>query len=178
GADVVNVGDDNPNTNVFNVGSLEIGSDAYKEALSNLLGDEIDAQEFERVDDAPITLEVLSVFGPTNSDPVVAFGHYSSGNANATSELFTVTNDPLVNGQTLNAVLSGDTAFDPGTASFGFYSRWPFFGNRQLYSEDALNTFNSAIPHHVRVYELPGEENAYIIATEEHTAGFDYQDIV
>ncbi|RAJ11492.1 malectin domain-containing carbohydrate-binding protein, partial [Arenibacter echinorum] len=170
GAGTVNVGDTNTATNLID---LPNGS-----TYNDILGDEVAVQEFERAIDAPVTLEVLSVYGPTTTNPVVGFGWYSSGNAASTNELFTVTNSPTSNGQTLNAPVTGVTEFDPGVESFGFYSRWPFFQNRQLFSEDALNTFTGAIPHHVRVYELPGESNAYIIATEEHISGFDYQDIV
>ncbi|NJK82440.1 MAG: hypothetical protein HC912_00075, partial [Saprospiraceae bacterium] len=93
--------------------------------------------------------------------------------------MFTVTNSPTANAQTLTVPTTGVLEFTPSTTDvFGFYSRWPFFGNRHLYSEDALNTFNGAIPHHVRVYPHPSENNAYIIATEEHISGFDFQDIV
>ncbi|MCK0133808.1 PKD domain-containing protein, partial [Arenibacter sp. S6351L] len=170
GAGTVNVGDTNTATNLID---LPNGS-----TYNDLLGDEVALQQFERAIDAPVTLELLSVYGPTTSNPVVAFGWYNSGNAASTNELFTVTNSPTSNGQTLNAPITGVAEFDPGVESFGFYSRWPAFNNRQLFSEDALNTFTGAIPHHVRVYELPGESNAYIIATEEHISGFDYQDIV
>ncbi len=178
GNGVVDVGDENASSNVFDLGGLTVGSDAYKAALTEMLGDEVSIQSFERAIDAPITMELLSVYGPTGSNPVVALGWYETGNAASTNELFTVTNSPTSNGQRLNPPLIGQDEFDPGTQSFGFYSRWPAFQNRLLFSEDALNTFSGAIPHHVRVYELPGEENAYIIATEEHISGFDYQDIV
>ncbi|WP_339842018.1 malectin domain-containing carbohydrate-binding protein [uncultured Maribacter sp.] len=170
GNGVINVGDTNPATNLLD---LPNGT-----TYNNLLGDEISAQKFERATDAPVTLELLSVYGPTTSNPVVAFGYYESGNAVNTNELFTISNSPTSNGQTLNAPVTGSTEFDPGLGTFGFYSRWPAFNNRQLYSEDVLNTFSGTIPHHVRVYELPGESNAYIIATEEHVSGFDYQDVV
>ncbi|OWW27408.1 hypothetical protein B4Q04_07075 [Zobellia sp. OII3] len=170
GDGAVNVGDTDPTTNLIN---LPNGS-----GYNDILGDEVAVQKFERAVDAPVTVELLSVYGPTNTTPVVAFGWYVSGDVNTTSELFTVSNSPASNGQTLNPPIVGATEFDPGAVSFGFYSRWPFFGDRHLFSEDALNTFADAIPHHVRVYELPGEENAYIIATEEHISGFDYQDIV
>ncbi|MDT7827289.1 malectin domain-containing carbohydrate-binding protein [Pricia sp. S334] len=170
GAGVVNVGDTDPTTNLIDLSN----GNSY----NDILGDEVSVQKFERAIDAPVTLELLSVYGPTAIDPVTAFGWYLSGDASSTIELFTVTNNPASNGQTLNAPITGVTEFDPGTESFGFYSRWPFFDDRQLFSEDALNTFSGAIPHHVRVYELPGEDNAYIIATEEHVSGFDYQDIV
>lgn len=178
GSGAVEVGDENAATNVFDVGGLTEGSDAYKAALSGMLGDELEIQSFERAVDAPVTLELLSVYGPTGSNPVVAFGWYDTGNASATNELFTVTNSPIGNGQRLNPPLEGLNTFDPGTQDFGFYSRWPAFQNRQLFSEDALNTLTGAIPHHVRVYAMPGETDAYIIATEEHISGFDYQDVV
>ncbi|WP_194977130.1 PKD domain-containing protein, partial [Aquiflexum lacus] len=174
GQGVVNSGDINPATNVLDLPSGK--------SYNDLLGDEVDVQEFERAIDAPVTIEVLSIFGPTSSNPIVAFGWYTSGDASSTQEIFTVQNNLQgkgeSNGQTLTPIITGSTVFDPGTGNFGFYSRWPFFGNRQLFSEHDLNTFDQNIPRHVRVYALPGEENAYIIATEEHISGFDYQDIV
>jgi hypothetical protein len=145
---------------------------------NDLLGDEVAAPLFTRAGTDPVTVEVLSVFGPEANDPIVAFGWYPAGQPATTTELFTVSNAVSGNGQTLNPVTTGTTSFDPGTDAFGLFSRWPFFNNRQLYSEDALNTFSGSIPHHVRVYPMPGESNAYIVATEEHTSGYDYQDIV
>jgi len=167
----VNVGDDEKNTNI-------IHSTNYKAAL---LGEEVAIQAFQRAEDGPVTMEPLSVFGPQHSaGTVVGFGWYTSGNANDKNELFTVANN---NYQTVDVQASGTMSFDPGVASFGFYSRWPYFDNRHLYSEDALNTFAGAVPHHVRVYPLKDAEgtvieNAYIVATEEHVSGFDYQDVV
>ncbi|MEP2059935.1 MAG: PKD domain-containing protein, partial [Maribacter litoralis] len=170
GEGVVNVGDTNATTNLID---LEGGS-----TYNDILGDEVAIQKFERASDAPVTLEVLSAFGPETDNPIVAFGWYQSGDASSVTEVFNLENTTAGNGQTLNPVVNGALSFDPGIESFGFVSRWPFFSDRQLFSEDALNTFTDAIPHHVRVYELPGEDNAYIIATEEHVSGFDYQDIV
>ena len=76
----------------------------------------------------------------------------------------------------------GSYQFDPGQASFGFVSRWPFFANRMVYSQDSLNTFTGAIGNHVRVYRLVEDgatvPNAYVVATEEHTSGWDYNDVV
>ena len=145
---------------------------------NDLLGDEVGIQRFERAGAGNVTLEVLAVYGPESANPIVGFGYYPSGDAAARTELFTVAMDGSGSGQTLNPAPTGTLSFDPGTDAFGFYSRWPAFANRHLYSEDELNTFTGAIPHHVRVYPLPGEENAYVIATEEHTSGFDYQDVV
>jgi len=171
GAGVINVGDDNPATNIIHSASAQ--------QRAPLLGDEISAQLFEQADvTQPVSLEVLGVYGPTSSNPIVAFGWYEEGNAANGQEIFTVTNSPTSNGQTLNVPITGSLNFNATSGSFGFFSRWPFFGNRILYSQDALNAFSGAIPHHVRVYPLPGENNAYVIATEEHISGFDYQDIV
>ncbi|PSR56261.1 hypothetical protein AHMF7605_23545 [Adhaeribacter arboris] len=167
----VNVGDDNKSTNI-------IHSTNFKAAL---LGEEIAAQKFIRAEDGPVTIQPLSVFGPQHSAGIVtAFGWYTSGDATAKNELFTVDN---TNYQTVDVQTNGSLSFDPGALNFGFYSRWPYFENRHLYSEDALNNFSGAVPHHVRVYPLKNADgtlvqNAYIIATEEHISGFDYQDIV
>jgi hypothetical protein len=146
------------------------------------LGDEIKAQLFQKAGSGDVTVEPLAVFGPDANNPVLYFGRYAPGNAGSTQELFSVSNDPKSNAQTLN-VPGGTRSFDPGTASFGLYSQWPFFQNRKVFSEDALNTFTGAIPHHVRVYPLKDkggvvEQNAYVVATEETTSGFDYQDVV
>ncbi|WP_317045517.1 PKD domain-containing protein, partial [Algoriphagus antarcticus] len=170
GQGAINVGDSDPSNNIITTGA----STNY----NALIGGELAIQKFQRASDGPVSVELLSVYGPTGSNPVVAFGWYLSGNAASVQEIFTVTNDPLSNGQSLNPIVTGVLELDPANASFGFVSRWPFFQNRQLFSEDVLNTFTGAIPHHVRVYALPGEDNAYIVATEEHISGFDYQDIV
>jgi hypothetical protein len=169
----INVGDDNPATNIINSSTQD----------APLLGDEVSIQQFQKAGIGPVTLDVLAVFGPTSSNPVVAAGWYESGDESSLTELFTVTNSPSSNGQRLNPPVTGSTSFDPGDTTFGFYSRWPSFSDRLLFSEDALNTFSGNIPHHVRVYELKDsngnvQPNAYIVATEEHISGFDYQDIV
>ncbi|MGB3798597.1 MAG: cadherin domain-containing protein, partial [Lewinella sp.] len=164
------VGDSKPSTNQIDLA----GGKTY----NDLLGDEVKIERFERAGSGDVTIELLSVYGPESNSPITGFGWYASGEANSLNELFTVNLTGTGSGQTLNPVATGSLTFNPGTDAFGFYNRWPAFANRHLYSEDALNTFSGAIPHHVRVYALPGENNAYVIATEEHTSGFDYQDIV
>ncbi len=145
---------------------------------SDLLGDEVKAQRFAKAGSGPVTVETLAVFGPDSSNPVTTFGWYEAGDADSITELFDVTNSPKSNAQRLLPPVDGSTSFDPGSKEFGIVSSWPFFNGRKVYSEDALNTFSGAIPHHVRVYPLPGENNAYLVATEEHISGFDYQDVV
>jgi hypothetical protein len=171
----VNAGDDDPATNVIHSSTIQ-----QKAAL---LGDEVGVQSFVKAGNGPVTLQPLSVFGPTTTNPIVRLGWYASTQAATVQPVFTVTNRNdagLVEkrkGQTVNVQYTGALSFDPANARFGFYSEWPFF-SRRLFSEDALNTFAGAVPHHVRVYAVPGEANAYIIAFEEHVSGFDYQDVV
>ncbi|CAH0999303.1 hypothetical protein LEM8419_00601 [Neolewinella maritima] len=165
----VQVGDQNPATTALDL--------AAGKTYDDLLGDELSLQQFQRAGNGNVTVEVLAVYGPEANDPIVSFGWYD-GNATNSNELFSVRNDVAGNGQTVTPRVSGNLSFNPGVATFGFYSRWPYFNNRTLYSEDALNTFSGALPHHVRVYQVPGEENAYIVATEEHINTPDYQDIV
>ncbi|WP_164076266.1 PKD domain-containing protein [Flavimarina sp. Hel_I_48] len=169
GTGVINVGDTNATTNIID---LPAGS-TYNE----LFGDEIEGQLFQKSGDQAVDVEVLGTFGPEQNNPVVRFGWYTEGNATQENEIAQVSN-ANGNGQRLNPMVNGTLQFDPSSRSFGFYSSWPFFNNRTLYSEDALNIFTDAIPHHVRTYKLPNEQNAYIIVTEEHISGFDYQDLV
>ena len=79
-----------------------------------------------------------------------------------------------------------ELGFDPGSAPFGLYAFWPgnpFFDARTTYTEDALNTFPNALPHHVRTYPLVNpdgstEPSAYIVATNEFHLGGDFNDLV
>ena len=163
----VNVGDPDPSNNSL--------------PTSPLLGDEVSAQTFSKAGSGSVTLEPLGVFGPQSGSGIVTrVGWYLGGNPASKQELFTV---PNASYQTLVPTVNGTLAFDPGASVFGVYSIWPFFSDREVYGEDALNTFTGAVPHHVRVYPLkdtggvvvPG---TYVVATEETTSGFDYQDVV
>ncbi len=162
--------------------------------VNGTVGDEVFAQTFSKASPTePVTVEVLATFGVEN-DPVLEFGYYAAGSAAARTELFTVEQTPGLNEQRLAPELNvtggtgaGDSVtFDPGAEAFGFYSYWPtnrFFGERTVYTEDALNTFTDAVPHQVRAYPLVNadgstEANAYVLATEEFSRGFDYNDVV
>ena len=170
----VNVGDDNASTNVIN---SNVGLQK-----ADLLGDEISMQKFQKAGSGNVTITPLAVFGPTDSSTIVGMGLYKSGDISTSVELLRVSNNPLSNGQTVNVNFAGTLSFDPGTNNFGFYSRWPFFKNRHLYSEDNLNTFAGAAPHHVRVYPYKKNgvtvDNSYLVAFEETISALDYQDIL
>ena len=170
----VSAGDDNAATTV-----IHSNSSMQKAAL---LGEEVSMQKFVKADTGFVTIEPLAVFGPTAGNPVLGMGWYTSGNSNSRNELFTVSNSPLSNGQTVRVNSTGAYSFNPGNIPFGFYTRWPAYGNRHIYSEDELNTFAGSIPHHVRVYPYKNESGivpfTYVVAVEDNISGFDYQDLV
>lgn len=167
-------GDDAVGTSVINsVATLQNAA---------LLGEEVTAPLFEKAGEGSVTIQPLAVFGPSTDNPVLGMGWYLENDSTSRTELATMSNSPVSNAQTVNPVLSGSTVFDPGTNRFGFYTRWPAFNNRHVYSQDALNKFTGAIPHHVRVYPFKENReivpNKYIVAFEEHTSGFDFQDVI
>jgi len=154
---------------------------------SALLGEEQAIQSFVKAGAGSVTVEPLAVFGATGANPVVTFGWYETGAPSNSTPLFSVSNSPTSNGQRLNPPLAagGITSFDPADTRFGFSSRWPAFNLRDVYSDDALNTWEptTANRHKVRVYPLKNPDgsavrNAYVVATEETTSGYDYQDVV
>lgn len=160
----VNVGDSDPTNNFLSTDTRS--------------GDEVSLPQFQKAGKGPVTIQPIAVFAPKSSSGIVAkFGYYTSGNPASKTQLFTVPNSSY---QSLKPSVSGSISFYPGTGNFGFYSIWPVFNNREVYSEDHLNTSDTT-PHQVRVYPLKTANgaivaNAYILATEEHT-NYDYQDI-
>lgn len=174
----VDVGDPNPSTTPIE------GAPA-----DGLVGEEVAAQTFQKAGTGPVTLEVLAAFAVEN-DPVVEFGWYAAGDAASTQRVFDVprtsSGTPPNNAQRLSSLVTGTGSFDPGSGAFGLYSFWPsnqFFDARTTYTEDALNTFPRALPHHVRTYPYRNadgsiESNAYIVATNEFHLGDDFNDVV
>lgn len=167
-------------------GDDDPGTTPLVETPTNLLvGEEVAAQRFQKAGTGPVTVEVLATFGVDN-DPVLEFGWYQAGVSSSTRPVFEVQQTPPLNAQRLMPEVDGGMSFDPGDAPFGFYSFWPtnrFFGERSVYTEDALNTFEDAVSHHVRTYPYKDadgevEANAYVLATDEFTTGSDYNDVV
>ena len=165
----VNVGDPDPTDNSL--------------PTTALLGEEVSIQSFQVATDGVVTLQPLAVFGPTGpAGNVVHVGYYNTGSPTSKQQLFSV---PNASAQKLAPTTTGALTFDPGLTAFGFYSTWPFFADREVYSEDSLNTWETvtANRHKVRVYPMKDPSgvlvpNTYIIATEEHVSGYDYQDVV
>ncbi len=165
----LDAGDPNSGTSLFDVTAAE---------LNGRLGDEVALKQFQRATDGPVSLEVLSAFGPVSADPVVSFGWHESGQAGSATEVFSVRNPGSGNGQKLRPALTGATEFDPGYVPFGLYTSWAAFADRQVFGEDELNDFAGALPHQVRVYPLTDEPNAFVLAFDGKTEGYDYQDLV
>lgn len=169
------VGDADPSNN-------NLYSDAQPLTAPN---DEVAATRLVKAAAGPVTVQPLAVFGLASS-PAVRFGWYDAGSPTAKNELFTVA---AAEAQGVSPPVNGTTAFDPGAKSFGVYSVWPGFSNREIFSEDVLNTaeLTPANQHKVRFYRMKdGAGNvvpdALIMAHDElvnATGGqYDYQDIV
>jgi fibronectin type 3 domain-containing protein/glucose/arabinose dehydrogenase len=154
------------------------------EPLSSI-NDEVSMQRLEKAGTGPVTFELISSWG-ANSVPSVRFGTYSPGSPATKSELFVV---GKTDAQTVNPTAIGNTSFDPGTNAFSLYTVWPAFANREIYSEDTLNTVegNASQRHKVHFYALKNPDgsvvpNAYVVAFEEFindsNNATDSQDIV
>ncbi|MEM6630732.1 MAG: T9SS type A sorting domain-containing protein [Bacteroidota bacterium] len=169
GVGVIEVDDDNDGTSAIH----------SSQGKAPLRGDEVPAQAFTVADPTePVSMEMWAVFGPANNGQVSAFGWYEAGNPANRTELLTVDDVPTGNRRSLNPITNGTFSFNPNTTTFGFFGRWPAFNGRLTYTEDAFNTFADNIPHHIRAFPVPGEGNVYVLAIEEATFGFDYQDNV
>ena len=159
-------------------------SNAQMPSTQGMIGDEIPAQLFKKAAfDSPISITPVAAYGPQNDDPAIKVGWHDAGNGDGLHEQFEVAADDA---QGLMIEPDGDTTnIDPGEdTAFGFYSEWPYFDGRKTFTEDALNTWDSDYPHHVRVYPYKNADgtvvsDTYVMATEEVPGSpFDSQDIV
>lgn len=147
------------------------------------IGDEVTAPVFVKAAfDKPISITPIAAYAPQETEPAIKVGWYEAGKASGVHEQFTVKESEA---QSLMINPTGKTDdIDPGEETqFGFYSEYPSFNNRRVFTEPALNTWDTAKPHKVRVYPLKDadgvvEPNAYVLATEEIPGSFDNQDIV
>lgn len=163
----VDVGDPDPAT-------TELGSAAP-------LGREVPLQRMVAATDAPVGVRLLAAFGVAGS-PTATVGWHADGSV-APADRHELLAVPADSAQSVRPSPAGTTTFDPGDASFGLYGSWPPFFSRhgQGYAastQDALNTWDPAVAHHVRAYPVPGQPSSYLVAMEEHTSGFDFQDVV
>jgi hypothetical protein len=113
--------------------------------------------------------------------PVAHFGWYRARGPVVPRELFTI---PGGYSQSLMPAASGVTTFDPGSLNFGLYSNWPVEQHGNVYSQDALNTWDTSADnkHKVRFYPYRKPSgrvvpNTYVIAIEQ-AFNSDFQDAV
>ena len=175
----ISTGDDDPSTTA--IANPPEDSQARRDLFNSTLGDEVPLQRFQKAGSGEVTIEVLAAYA-VDSKPVTEFGWYDIADPETKNKIFEIEGG-TGNAQTLNPDTVGSLSFDPGNTSFGLYSLWPSFGNRYIYTQDALNTFSNAIPHQVRAFPYKTadgvvEPNAYVLGTEEFTQGYDYNDIV
>src|SRR5262249_32009982 len=130
----VNVGDPDPGT-----ASLP---------TTNPLGpDEVPLQLMTKArDDSPVTVTPIAAYGSQKTQPAIRW--YTPAGA-VRHEQLTV---PQPAAQSMSR--APPVTFDPGAGAFGLYSEWPPLANRDVYSEDRLNTFDPAVAHHVRAYPM------------------------
>jgi hypothetical protein len=126
-----------------------------------------------------VSISLLAVFDNFKT-PATAVGFYNK--PSTLNQLFTV---PMSDAQSVHPSISGSTSFDPGTNSFGIYTVFPAFNNRDAFSEDALNTWetNAANRKKVRFYPLKNKDgskvaNAFIFASEDYNKAYDFNDVV
>jgi malectin (di-glucose binding ER protein)/Calx-beta domain-containing protein len=162
----IRVGDPDPTTN-------ELPSDP-------IIGDEVPLQSLSKAGPGPVTIEPLAIFGPQSASGEVTNLSWYPIATGARTTLFSVANGSY---QAVDPVISGTRRFDPGSGNFGMSTIWPFFSDRLVYTEDSRNTFDAALAHHARAYPLKGSDgsivaNSYVVAFEETTSGYDFQDLV
>jgi len=144
--------------------------------------DEIAMPRLVKAGDGNVSVELLGVFANAKT-PAIRFGYYDPGTPTVKTETFIV---PSANdSQTVAPTTEGNTSFDPGEGSFGIYGTFPAFTNREVYSEDALNTWESTTANRRKVRFYPLKDvggntvpNAYVFAFEEYTLSYDQNDIV
>ena len=141
--------------------------------------DEVQMQRMVKAGSGSVSIQLLSVFDNFKS-PATAVGWYEQ--PSSLSQLFTV---PMSDAQSVHPSTSGSTSFDPGSNAFGIYTVFPAFNNRDSFSEDKLNTWET-VPTHmkkIRFYPLKNADgskvpNAFVFAAEDFNKAFDFNDVI
>jgi hypothetical protein len=144
--------------------------------------DTTNLQKFAKAkNDRPVTIEPLADFASAASPSSIKFGYYNPSSGARTQVM------ALTEAQSVNPTLTnGSIAFDPGSSSFGLWANAPAFGDTQFsYSEDAKNSWEPVVANRKKMLVYPLKDkggsvvpNSYVIAFEEVTGSYDYQDFV
>ena len=143
------------------------------------IGDEVLSPLFVKASPGVVTMTPVARYSP---DALLDFGYYTkTGTTPIRQKVGTIKLDQE---QTLNPQLTTTAAptFDPGAATFGFYSGPTSFANFNFYSEDSLNPPPVPLRHAMRIYPLKNRSgqpvaNSYLVCMEPASNG-DYQDYV
>jgi len=162
----VNVGDASPATSPLDGGS---GSE------------EVAMQLLRKAGPGPVRITPLAAYSWDHT-PVADFGWYRAKGSVVTRPLFSI---PGGGSQTLMPGASGATRFDPGSVVFGLYSNWPVEQHGNVFTQDALNTWDTTATDHqhkVRFYPFRKASgrtvpNTYVMAVEQ-AFNSDFQDAV
>lgn len=143
--------------------------------------DEVSAQLLQAAGPGPVRISILAAYS-WNTSPVATVGWYESGTL-AQHPMLTILGGSA---QSTNPSLSGYSRFYP-TGAFGLYSSWPGQSHGPVYSQDALNTWDTSdhdadAGHKVRLYPYKDSKgrlvaNTYVVAMEE-SFNDDFQDVV
>jgi hypothetical protein len=162
----VNVGDASPSTSPLDGGA---GSE------------EIPMQLLRKAGPGLVRITPLAAYSWDHT-PVADFGWYRAKGSVVTRALFSI---PGGGSQTLMPGASGATRFDPGSVVFGIYSNWPVEQHGNVFTQDALNTWDTTATDHqhkVRFYPFRKASgrtvpNTYVMAVEQ-AFNSDFQDAV
>lgn len=167
-------------TNVIRVGDPFPDTTDYPQTPSTP-NDEVVMQRLQKAGSGPVTVELIANFANSVS-PSSRFGWYSPGDVGFLNRLFNVNQ---ADAQSVNPTPQGVTSFDPGSAAFGIYGQFPAFNDRVVYSEDALNAWetNAGRKKKVRFFALKDSggnvvPNAFVFSFEEWNVNYDQNDLV
>jgi glucose/arabinose dehydrogenase len=143
--------------------------------------DTVNVQRLVKAHSGPVTIEPLAVFASPASPSSIKFGYYNTSTGSRT-QVMAITESQSVN-PTIN---NGSVAFDPGWSTFGLWANAPAVSSTRFsYSEDAKNTWEPVSANRKKCLVFPLKDrsgaviaNSYVVAWEEVTGSYDYQDFV
>lgn len=168
---------------------IDVGWSGLTSSLTNFpLGEEVLEPLFQKAGPGPVVMTPVARYSPPFLLP---FGYYVDNDNTSAPTLMQAgvlasgqggTSNPDPEHQTLFPELnSGTGSFDPGAATFGFFTTSP---SHTAYTEDALNALlePTKAEHAVRVYPMKDRSgnlipNSYLLGFEEASNG-DYNDYV
>ncbi len=153
-------------------------------AQTNVSGsDEVILQTLRKAGSGPVTIQLLASMGTANVNGFTdtsALSYYNPTTA-AKVELARIAKTYA---QTVNVTHSGTLSFSPG-GDFGLVGTFFDFGPRDVWSQDARNTWESTADERRKVRFFPLKDadgqvvpNAYVFAFEEYHLATDQNDIV